>query len=151
MPLKNHFKEWYSAPYYRSSLFHSTSVRRGDTNDTSGTSTTRTTRVLHERRKCYTNDASATRMKNFDFDNDTSGNIFSHSYISYTGEKRFHSKNYLFEMTRSSAKMHLKSAPQNLNFVMAKATSKSYTLDCSCKYPCTFPHSYAEITPPRFR
>ena len=21
---------------------------------------------------------------------------------------------------------------------------KLYTLDCSCKYPCTFPHSYAE-------
>ena len=28
------------------------------------------------------------------------------------------------------------------DFVMVKAISKSYTLNCSCKCPCTFPHSY---------
>ena len=33
-------------------------------------------------------------------------------------EEQFHSKNYLLEMLRSHAKMHLKSAPQKLNFVM---------------------------------
>ena len=38
--------------------------------------------------------------------------------------------------------MHLKSAPQKLNFVMAKAISKTYPLDCSYKCPCMFPHSY---------
>ena len=59
------------------------------------------------------------------------------------GEERIHSKNYLLEIPRSHARKHLKSAPQKLNFVMAKAISKSYTLDCSCKCPCTFPHSYA--------
>ena len=59
------------------------------------------------------------------------------------GEEQFHSKNYLLEMPRSHTKMHSKSAPQKLNFVMAKAISKSYTLYCSCKCPCTFPHSYA--------
>ena len=58
------------------------------------------------------------------------------------GEEPFHSKNYLLEMPCSHAKMRLKSAPQKLNFVMAKAISKGYTLDCSCKCPCTFPHSY---------
>ena len=47
------------------------------------------------------------------------------------GEEQFHSKNYLLEMSHSHAKMRLKSAPKNLNFVMAKAISKSYTLDCS--------------------
>ena len=26
---------------------------------------------------------------------------------------------------------------------MAKAITKSYTLDCNCKCPCTFPLSYA--------
>ena len=77
-------------------------------------------------------------MNNFDFDNDTSKNIFSHPYIYYTaserlqGEEQFHSKNYLLEMPRSHAKMRLKSAPQKLNFLMAKDISKSYTLDCSC-------------------
>ena len=32
-------------------------------------------------------------------------------------------------MRRSHAKLHLKSAPQKVKFVMAKAISKSYTLD----------------------
>ena len=54
------------------------------------------------------------------------------------GEGQFHSKNYLLEMPRSHAKMRLKRAPQKLNFVMTKAISKSYTLNCSCKCPCTF-------------
>ena len=68
--------------------------------------------------ECYTNDTSATQVKNFDFDNDTSENIFSHPYISFIanerlqGEEQFHSKNYLLEMNRSHAKMCLKSAPQ---------------------------------------
>ena len=61
--------------------------------------------------------------------------MLSHPYISYMAnerlqeEEQFHSKNYLLEMRRSDAKMHLKSAPQKLNSVMTKATSKSYTLD----------------------
>ena len=59
------------------------------------------------------------------------------------GEEQLHSTNYLLEMPRSHAKMHLKSAPQKLNFVIAKTISKSYTLDCSFKCSCTFPHSYA--------
>ena len=89
-------------------------------------------------------------MKNFDFDNDTGKNIFSHPYIYYMaserlqGEEQFHTKNYLLEMSRFHAKMRLKSAPQKLNFLMAKAISKSCTLDCSSKCPCTFPHSYAQ-------
>ena len=41
--------------------------------------------VLLERHECYTNDTSATRVKNFDLDNDTSGNIFSYPYISPCG------------------------------------------------------------------
>ena len=129
--------------------------------DTSDTSATLATRVQHERHKCDTsatqvrhecdtNDTSATRVKNIDFDNDTSKNIISHPYIYYMaserlqGEEQFHSKNYLLEMSRFHAKMRLKSAPQKLNFLMAKAISKSCTLDCSCKCPCTFSHSYAQ-------
>ena len=84
-------------------------------------------------------------MKNFDFDNGKSKNIFQHPYSYYVtserlqGEEQFHSKNYLLEMPRFHAKMRLKSAPQKLNFLMEKATSKSCTLDYSYKYPCTFP------------
>ena len=60
------------------------------------------------------------------------------------GEEQLHSKNYFLEMPRSQTKMRLKSAPQKLNFLMAKAISKSCKLDSSCKCPCTFPHSYAQ-------
>ena len=108
-----------------------------------GSSLIYNTSARHERHEC---DTSATRVKNFDFDNDTGKNIFSHPYIYYMtserlqGEKQFHIKNYLLEMSR----FHAKSAPQKLNFLMAKAISKSCTLDCSCKCPCTFPHSYAQ-------
>ena len=84
-----------------------------------------------------------TRVKNFDFYNDTSDYIFSHPYISYMakkrlqvqGEEKFHPKNYLLKMPHSHAKMRLKSAPQKLNFVMAKPISKRCTVDCSCKCP----------------
>ena len=58
------------------------------------------------------------------------------------GVEHFHSKNYLLELPRSHAKIRLKSTPQKLNFVMTKAISKIYTLDCSCKCPCTFSRSY---------
>ena len=60
------------------------------------------------------------------------------------GEKQFLSKNYRLEIPCFHAKMHLKSAPQKPNFLMAKAISKSCTLGCSCKCPCTFPYSYAQ-------
>ena len=56
------------------------------------------------------------------------------------GEKQFYPKNYLLEMPRSHAKTRLQSAPQTFNFVMDKAISKNYALDCGCKCPCTFPH-----------
>ena len=64
------------------------------------------TRVQHKRQECET---SATRVlherqerdtsEKFDFDNDTSENIFSHPYITYMAnkklqrEKQFNSKN----------------------------------------------------------
>ena len=53
---------------------------------------------------------SVTPVKNVDFDNDTSKNIFSHPYIYYMtserlqGHEQLHSKNYLLEMPHSHAK-----------------------------------------------
>ena len=104
------------------------------------------TSARHERHEWDTSNTSAAQAKNFDFDNDTGKNMFSHPYIYYMaserlqGEEQFHSKNYLLEMSRFHAKMRLKSAPQKLNFLIVKAISKSCTLDCSCKWPCTFLH-----------
>ena len=66
---------------------------------------------------------SPTRVKIFNFDNDTSENIFLHPYISYMAietiqeQQEFHSKNYLLEMPRSHANMHLKKEPQKLDFI----------------------------------
>ena len=103
------------------------------------TTATRTTRVQH---KSYTNNTSATQVKKFDIDNDTSKNIFSRPYISYMAndrlqqEEKYHSKNYLLEMSRSHATMRSKSTPQKLNFVI-----KVIAIDCSSKCPCAFQRS----------
>ena len=40
------------------------------------------------------------------------------------GEEQIHTKNYVLEMSHFHAKMRLKSAPQKLNFLIAKAKSK---------------------------
>ena len=42
-------------------------------------------------------------------------------------DEQFRFKNYNLKMPRFHAKMHLKSAPQKLNFLMAKAMSKICT------------------------
>ena len=106
------------------------------------TSATQATRVWHERRdsdtsetiarhywdtsdtsaarvqECDTNDTSVIGVKNFDFENGTKGNIFSHPHISYVtnetlqGEEDFYFKNYLLEMCHCNCKMCLKNAPQ---------------------------------------
>ena len=107
----------------------------------SNTSATQTTRVRH---KCCTNDTSVKRVKIFDFD------IISHPYVYYMASERLqeeeqvHSKYYRLQIPRFHAKRRLKSAPQKINFLIAKATSKICTLDCSCKCPCMFPYSYAQ-------
>ena len=79
--------------------------------DTSNTSTTQTTRGSNEQHEGNISATRTTRVKNFDSDNDTSENMFSHTYISYIanerlqGEEQFPSKNYLSEMLRFYAKM----------------------------------------------
>ena len=141
-------------------LVHFT-TRVPDTSDTSATRATRVqhkwdmsnmsaTRVLHERHK-YNMSATRTTLVWHEWKILITRRVktFSHTYTSYMvnerlqGGEQFHSKNYLSEKPRSHAKMRLKSAPQKLNFVIAKPISKSYTLDCSWKHPCWFPHSYA--------
>ena len=57
---------------------------------------------------------------------------------SLQGEKQLHFKYYFYKCF-----IPMKSAPQKLEFLMVRAISKSYTLDCSCKSPCAFTHRYA--------
>ena len=90
----------YSQEEIRSSLIYNTSTRneRHEWHECN-TSATLGTRVQHEQHKCntsatrvrhecYTNNKSVTRVKNFDFDNGTSKNIFSHPYIYYVASER---------------------------------------------------------------
>ena len=133
--------------------------------DKSDTSATRTTRIQYEsdtsdtsetrvRQKCDTSTTQTTRVKNFDKLTTTLVKTYFYTLISTLlyGERKttsrgtisFHSKNYLLEIPRFHAKMRLKSASQKLNFLMGKAVSKRCILDCSCKCPCTFPHSYEQ-------
>ena len=73
---------------------------------------------------------SATRVKNFDFDNETSENIFSHPYFSHMAsqalqrEQEFHSKNYPLEMPHSHVNMRLKSPPQKTGLCNVKSYIK---------------------------
>ena len=64
------------------------------------TSDTSATQVLHERHQCYTNDASATRAENFNLDNNTSENIFSHPLLAIWQMKDCKdSKNFILRTT----------------------------------------------------
>ena len=100
---------------FRSRLIYSTSARHEwDTSDTSAT------QVRHKR---YTNNTSATWVKIFDFDSDTSKNIFLHPYIYYMASERlweegqFHSKNYHLEMVETSAARNFNNSwPLHLTF-----------------------------------
>ena len=123
------------------------------------------TSARHERHERHKYDTSATQKRHEQHECDTSAAQttqirhewetlilitmrFLHPYIyhiaseRWQGQEKFHSENYFLEIPSSYAKMRLKSAPQKVNFVMAKAISKSYKVDCGCKCPFTFPHSY---------
>ena len=80
------------------------------------------------------NHTTATRVKNFDFDNDVGKNIFSHPYIYYMarerlqGEKQSHTKNYLLEISRFHAKMRLKTTTTKIELFNGKSyIKKLYT------------------------
>ena len=121
------------------------------------TSETRATRLQH---KCNMSAKRMTRVRHECYTNGTSENIlylitsraksyFHILYLLYGKSNITRSGTISFEvlpleMLRSHSKMHLKSSPQKLDFVMVKAISKSYTVDGSSKFPCTFPHSYAK-------
>ena len=111
------------------------------------TSNTSATQVQHE---CYTNDTSVTRVKNFNFVTARVKTYFHTLIFTIWQVKGYKERNNLilrttfWKLSLFHAKIRLKSAPQKLNFLMEKATSKSCTLDCSYKCSCTFPHSYAQ-------
>ena len=137
----------------------------------SDTNATRETRVQQEwdtsdtsatqvQRECYTKDKSATRVLHEQHECDTSEKIlilittrvktyfhipiFTIWQVKDYKERNHFIINTTFSKPHSHPKMRLKSAQKKLDFVMVKAITKSYTLDYSCKFPCTSPHSYAK-------
>ena len=122
----------------------------------SDTSNTSATRVRHEWYKCST---SATRVLHKWNECDTREKflvlittlvktyfhirIFTIWQVKDYRERNNFILSTTFDDSSFHAKIRLKSAPQKLDFLMVKAISKSYTLECSCKFPCTFPHIYA--------
>ena len=60
------------------------------------------------------------------------------------GKEQFRFKCYLLEILCYHAQLRLKSAPQKLNLVIAKAISIAYTQAYSCKCSCLFPHIYVQ-------
>ena len=79
-----------------------------------------TTQVRHER---YTKDTSATRVKNFDFDNDTSENIFSYPKISYIANVRL--SLIARRRTISFSELLFRNASFSCQNAFEKCTSKS--------------------------
>ena len=47
------------------------------------------TQVWYEQHECNTNNTSVTQVKNFDFDNASSADIFSHSHTNFKERKNF--------------------------------------------------------------
>ena len=133
---------FFMKPQFRFSLFYNTSA----------------TRVQRKWHKCDTNatewdtnDTSATRVKIFDFDNDTSENIFSHSRISYMtnerpqGEEQFHSKNYLLEIPCSHVKMRLKSIIIIIITLFIVDDFQMYKLKCENYNNLQYIYTYIKI------
>ena len=78
-----------------------------------------------------TSDMSATRVKNFDFDNDTRVKTFFHTLIftiwqvkDYKERNNFIVGTTFWKMSRFNAKMRLKSAPQKTKLFNCKSYTK---------------------------
>ena len=141
-----HWKLWSSIPY-NTSARHKQHER-----NTRNTSVTRLWHkwdsynrnvawVLHERRECDTSQKSLILVTAW-------VKTYFYTPILAIWQMKYckKSNNFLLRTILWKClvfKMRLKIAPQKLNFVMGKATSKCYTLDYSCKGSCTFPQSYA--------
>ena len=115
------------------------------------TTDTSVTRVRHKR---YTNGTNATQEKNFEFDNETSKNIFSHPYISYManerlqGEEQFHSKIYLLDMHCSNA---FKKSPTKTELCNRKSHIKKLYTRLQLQIPLHITAQLPIVTQPRFR
>ena len=113
-----------------------------DTSDTSAT------RVLHVRRECDTSTTRTTRERHkreFLILITTRVKTYFHIPILAVWQMKDYKEriNFILRNTSFPCQNAFEKCITKMNFVMAKAISKSYTLHCRCKCPYTFPHSYA--------
>ena len=144
--LFNHIYIVVNSSFWGSSLIYNTSARHVrhecDTSDTNttpvwhkwDTSATRMTQVRHEWKILI---LITTLVKTY-----FHTLIFTIWHVKDCKEGNNFILGTLLEIPRFHVKMRLKSAPQKINFLMAKAISKRCTLDCSYKYPCTLLFSH---------
>ena len=114
------------------------------------TSETRSTRVRDE---CYTNDTSVTWVLHKRHECDTSEKLlilitariktYFHIHIFTIWQEKDYKERNNFILSTTFRNASFPCQNEKLEFLMVRAISKSYTLDCSCKFPCAFPHSYA--------
>ena len=95
---------------------------------------TSATRVLQERHECDMSE------KTFDFDNHTNKNIFHKLKI--TRRENFILRNAFTNASFPSQNEFEKCTTKTGIFNGKNYIKKLYT-NCSCKFPCAFPHSYA--------
>ena len=78
-------------------------TRVPDTSDNK--SNTGATRVRHEQHECYTNDTSATQVKNFDFHNDTSETFFHTPLLAIQQMKEYKERNNALFLCQNAFEM----------------------------------------------
>ena len=105
--------------------------------------------VLHERHECDTSATQMTRVKKLLILITTGVKTCFHIPIFTIWQVKDYKErnNFILSTTFKNASFayqnKFEKCPQKLEFVMVRAISKSYTLDCSCKSPCALPHSCA--------
>ena len=89
------------------------------------------------------NQTRATQVKNFDFDNGTSENIFLQPYVNSIAVERLREEEPSFGNASFPCQNTIENCTAKMNLITAKAISKSYTLDCSCRCFRTFPYTFS--------
>ena len=129
--------------------------------DTSGTSATRAARMWHERHECNSSETgvrtSATRVLHKRHECNTSRKIlilittrvktyfYFPIFIIWQVKDYKERNNFILSAAFGNASFPCQNAFENCatktELCTVKAIKKTYTLDCSCKFPCTFPHN----------
>lgn len=105
---------WSSLFYNTSAMYEWHECNKSNINET---------RVRHKKHGCKKNITILTRIKNFDFDNNTSGSIFLHPYITYMTNRK---------IIRGEKISLILNSTFPYQSVFANWTAKPYICDSNC-------------------